>query len=163
MHFQDIPEEILLNIIDTVADEGIHYLHTLALTCKRCSVLCNIDERRSYHCIFIHSFLDCSAAFKKLLAILRKPRLGRYVRHLEVNMQSRLNVPFSILPSIWERNLPDEDVKLLRAAVRNAGFEGRHEQRVMQMLMQRDAHSHFMTPAYRYYSFFPEIFLDVSG
>ncbi|KAL4767005.1 hypothetical protein BDW60DRAFT_220885 [Aspergillus nidulans var. acristatus] len=136
MHFQDIPEEILLNIIDTVADEGIHYLHTLALTCKRCSVLCNIDERRSYHCIFIHSFLDCSAAFKKLLAILRKPRLGR------------LNVPFSILPPIWERNLPDEDVKLLRAAVRNAGFEGRHEQRVMQMLMQRDAHSHFMTPAY---------------
>ncbi|KAL4737127.1 hypothetical protein BDV11DRAFT_207040 [Aspergillus similis] len=136
MQFQDIPEEILLMIIDTIANEGIHCLHSIALTCKRYNVLCNIDERRSYHCIFIHSFLDCKAAFNKLLAILRKPRLGR------------LNVPFSNLPPIRERNLRGEDVKLLRVAVRNAGFEGRHEQRVMQMLMQRDAHSHFMNPAY---------------
>ncbi|KAL4747030.1 hypothetical protein BDW72DRAFT_209916 [Aspergillus terricola var. indicus] len=148
MQLQDIPEEILLKIIDTVADEGIHYLHSIALTCKRCNVLCNIDERRSYHCIFIHSFLDCNIAFRKLLAILRKPRLGRYVRHLEVNMQPRLNVPFVNLPPVWERNLPDEDIRLLRAAVRNAGFGGRHEQKVMQMLMQRNPYNHFMTPAY---------------
>ncbi|KAL4816208.1 hypothetical protein BDW67DRAFT_191113 [Aspergillus spinulosporus] len=136
MQFQNLPEEILLNIIDTIADESIHYLHPLALTCKRYNALCNIDERRWFHCIFIYSFPDCNAAFEKLLAILRKPRLGR------------LNVPFANLPPIRERNLPDEDVKLLRAAVRNAGFEEHHEQRVMQMLMQRDAHSHFMTPAY---------------
>ncbi|KAL4971960.1 hypothetical protein BDW66DRAFT_163283 [Aspergillus desertorum] len=131
MQFQDIPEEILLKIIDAVAEEGIKYLCSIALTCKRLYGLCNVDDRRSYHYISIRSFRDCNAAFQMLLAILRKPRLGR------------LNVPFVNPSPIWERNLPDEDIKLLRAAVRNAGFEGRHEQRMMDMLMQRNAHSRF--------------------
>ncbi|KAL5000870.1 hypothetical protein BDV10DRAFT_192635 [Aspergillus recurvatus] len=136
MQFQDIAEDILRKIIDAIANEGIQYLPAVALTCKRLNGLCDIDNRRSYHCILIHSFFDCNAAFNMLLDILRKPHLGR------------LNVPFINHPPIWERNLPDEDVRLLRAAVRNSGFEGRHEQRVMDMLMQRDAHSHFMTRAY---------------
>ncbi|KAL5046448.1 hypothetical protein BDW71DRAFT_197636 [Aspergillus fruticulosus] len=136
MQFQDTPDEILLKIVDAVADEGIQYLPSVALTCKRLNGLCDMDSRRSYYYIAIRSFFDCKTAFNMLLDVLRKPRLGR------------LNVPFINPPPIWKRNLPDQDVKLLRAAVRNAGFEGRHEQRVMDMLMQRDAHSHFMSPAY---------------
>ncbi|KAL6237946.1 hypothetical protein BDW75DRAFT_248149 [Aspergillus navahoensis] len=136
MKFQDTPDEILLKITDAVADEGIQYLPSVALTCKRLNGLCDMDGRRSYHYISINSFRDCNAAFNLLLGLLRKPRLGR------------LNVPFINPPPIWKRNLPDGDVKLLRAAVRNAGFEGCHEQRVMDMLMQRGVHSPFLTSAY---------------
>lgn len=67
--------------------------------------------------------------------ILKRPRLGQFVERIEF---IRTPDDSSDYPAKdYERELNPEDMGLLRTAVRDAGFVGAKEERVVNMLMQK--------------------------
>ncbi|KAJ5201429.1 uncharacterized protein N7498_006092 [Penicillium cinerascens] len=71
-----------------------------------------------------------------LLEILKKPTLGHYVRYIECYPRPLQDSALFLLRGP-QRNLSDEEMTLLRAAVRRAGF-AYEEKLLMNMLMQKE-------------------------
>ncbi|OJK03926.1 hypothetical protein ASPACDRAFT_75446 [Aspergillus aculeatus ATCC 16872] len=129
----------------------LSYLHhdcrALALTCRTFHRLCDLPSRRRFRRVRVQPGKALDRAFDLLLAILRRPGLGRYVRHLEYQGTVEAHVPYEEQPGDREAGLRDEPgtMELLRAAVQRAiGVDENDadEQRtklaaqVMNMLMQ---------------------------
>ncbi|KAJ5972971.1 uncharacterized protein N7479_002889 [Penicillium vulpinum] len=94
--------------------------------------------RKKYQRISVSSGeenIDESFAF--LMDILKRPSLGNYVRHVECckSIYEYGHIDYKEVKS--QRDLSNEEMNLVRNAVRKGGFKGTQEDRVVNMLMQR--------------------------
>ncbi|KAL4863195.1 hypothetical protein BDV12DRAFT_202347 [Aspergillus spectabilis] len=130
-HLQDMPSDILMMIIS--------YIHkpkditALSIQFRRVHALCDLPTRRKYSRIRIRKDQHLDNAFKILLSILRKPRLGLLVHRLEVDRQVRFQVPCAMRG--WERSVPNDDLAKLKTAI-SAAFTGDERDYVLNLVMQ---------------------------
>ncbi|KAF7175075.1 hypothetical protein CNMCM7691_006479 [Aspergillus felis] len=134
MHcFTDLPPEIHHRIILHL--ESNRDVAALSSQCKALRSLCDMSNRKKYRRVRITpSIADLNRGFKMLMDILRKPSLGRYVRHIEYRQTVSRYRLYDVKP--YERKLDEEDMRLLRKATQRAGFTGALEGRVLNMLMR---------------------------
>lgn len=66
---------------------------------------------------------------------LKKPSLGQNVREIVYHKTPCADEEYRM--GDYQRHLCDEDMQLVQAAVRNAGFVGQKADRVVNMLMQK--------------------------
>ncbi|OKL58672.1 hypothetical protein UA08_06034 [Talaromyces atroroseus] len=106
----------------------------LSVQCRSLHVLCNMPLRKRYRRIRITSSRKSfNRAFNMLLDILTKPGLGEHVRHIEYTKECCANEPNPEQP---RRELSGEEMQLLRAATRRAGFVDAEGLRVIDLLLQ---------------------------
>lgn len=106
-------------------------------------LFCDMPERKKYQHIRItseHESID--HAFRFLMDILKRPRLGQFVERIEFIRTPDLSDDYPAKD--YERELNPEDMGLLRTAVRDAGFVGPKEERVVNMLMQKTPGNYIM-------------------
>jgi hypothetical protein len=131
-----LPREIIVEIISYISSP--RDASALSCQCSRFHTLCEMGTRRRHCRIRVGADEDLDRAFARLLEILRTPRLGQYVRHLEIYRGSHLDIWKPYQENPFERVLAEDDLVRLRAAVERAGFEGRQGEQVVNMLMQQD-------------------------
>lgn len=83
----------------------------------------------------LRSEQDCDEAFELLIAILRQPELGLYIKHIDILRDTQFHGWYK--PTAYQRYVSEEDGLLLRLAVRNAGWYGADEELILNMLLQR--------------------------
>jgi hypothetical protein len=110
---------------------------SLSVQCKTLHRLCDMSTRHTYHGVKIEPSTEpLDTAFALLMDTLRRPALRRYVRHIEVRAAPPRRVRYTRLEP--QRELSEEDMRLLRNAVKQAGFEEPDlEGQVLNMLLQR--------------------------
>lgn len=140
MFLQSLPDETLLRILSYLPS------HTdtaaLSLQCHRWHRLCDMSNRRKYRRVKLRETLDLAVAFKMLRSILKTPRYGGYVRHIELNRSPSLDYGFvqSYTAKPPQRSLQPKDQVRLTAAIRQAGFDCPEEQeKVLNILLQSPA------------------------
>lgn len=131
-----LPSEIIVTIISYIS--SLRDVSALSRQCRLLHNLCEMGIRRRYRRIRIRRDEDLDHAFARLLEILRTPRLGQYVRHLDVYRSSHYDIRNHYQENPFERVLAEDDLVRLRAAVERAGFEGRQGEQVLNILMQQD-------------------------
>ncbi|KAK2758724.1 hypothetical protein FQN54_003414 [Arachnomyces sp. PD_36] len=110
----DLPDEILVNIIERI--DGIQDFAALSAQCRRLYRIVDMPVRRRYHRIR-YSSEQHALAYTLLIEILKNPRLGRYVRELEINTSLDLRY-------YRRRNQePAANQKLLYSAMEAAGVD----------------------------------------
>ncbi|KAJ5822563.1 hypothetical protein N7447_004903 [Penicillium robsamsonii] len=91
--------------------------------------------RKKYHRISVSSGEEgIDRPFALLMDVLKRPSLGNYVRHIECCAVTCMRMGYKEGES--QRDLSNEEMNLVRNAVRKAGFTAQ-EHRVVNMLMQR--------------------------
>lgn len=86
MSLQALPDELLLRILFYLRPS---YADAAALSqCRRLYSLCDMSNRRKYRRIRLRDASDLTSAFKMLCDIRKTPRLGYYVRYLELPTNS---------------------------------------------------------------------------
>lgn len=132
--FDSLPNEIVLEIISHTS--SFRSLTALACQCRRLQTLVNTRTRRKYHKIRIRSVPQLKAAHTRLIEILKNPEFGKYIRTIELAKPDWVpdsddgfddfENPYrsdedSDLSFVGEK---DNEVKLITAAIHNAGIEG---------------------------------------
>jgi hypothetical protein len=138
MSLQSLPEEVLMLIISYLPSHAD--AAALSLQCHRCHRLCDMATRRKYRRVKLRETLDLDVAFKILQSILKTPRYGRYVRHIELNLSPSPYLKFKqfyTAPPLQRSLLPDDHGRLT-AAIRRAGFESAQEQEKMLKVLLQD-------------------------
>ncbi|KAL2838573.1 hypothetical protein BJX68DRAFT_259173 [Aspergillus pseudodeflectus] len=127
----DIQQHIISYLLST------RDVAALSAQCKSLHRLCDMETRHMYHSVKIEPKTgSLDIAFDILMDILRRPALGHYVRHIEVRAPPPLRLDYTEQDP--QRELGEADMRLLRHAVRAAGFEAPELQgRVVNMLFQR--------------------------
>jgi hypothetical protein len=127
----DIQQHIISYLLST------RDVAALSAQCKSLHRLCDMETRHTYHSVKIEPKTgSLDIAFDILMDLLRRPALGHYIRHIEVRAPPPLRLDYTEQDP--QRELGEADMRLLRHAVRSAGFEGPELQgRVVNMLLQR--------------------------
>jgi hypothetical protein len=134
----DLPSEIHHQIIFYL--QSNRDVAALSSQCQALHSLCDMSNRKKYRRVRITpSISHLDRAFEMLMDILRKPSLGRYVRHIEYKQTVSRYEEYVVEP--YKRKLNEEDMWLLRSATRRAGFRGPLEERVLNMLMRESLES----------------------
>lgn len=135
--FDSIPDEILLNINSHVG--SIKDLAALSIQCRRFHDIIDMPARKRFHRIRLgRSTTSCPVSRRHaiaglLLEILKQPKLGQYVSQLEVDS-----------PPMYTRRIQplekteNENVRLIMAAFRAAGFSDDEYTRALLAMMLRD-------------------------
>lgn len=126
---------LILSYLPSHADAA-----ALSLQCHRWHRLCDIATRRKYRRVKLRERLDLDVAFKILRSILKTPRYGRYVRHIELTILSpspKVKIKRSYTARLQRSLLPDDHGRLT-AAIRRAGFESAQEQENMLKNLLQD-------------------------
>lgn len=96
---------------------------------------CEKADRGAYRKILINDDPDnLEYTFQLLMDIVKRPCLGQFVRRIEYVHRPSDGDDYPELP--YQRNLSADDMRLLRRAVQNAGFQGDKEEKIINMLMQ---------------------------
>ncbi|RAH51422.1 uncharacterized protein BO95DRAFT_350015 [Aspergillus brunneoviolaceus CBS 621.78] len=138
-----LPNEVHLHILSHLH----HDCRALALTCRTFHRLCDLPTRKKFRRVRVQPGKNLDRAFDLLLAILRRPSLGRYVRHIEYQGAVEAHVPYEEQLGEREAELQQETgmMGLLWAAVRRAigvdesnadEHRAKLAAQVMNMLMQ---------------------------
>lgn len=128
--FETLPNEVLLQIVSCI--DSTRDLAALSAQSRTLSTICDMSLRKRYRRIRICSDRDSDKAFHMLVSILRRPILGKYVRHIK----------FDWIPGRQDfttRNysrmeIKGDDQERLSAAVRRAGFTGEEEEKVLDLV-----------------------------
>ena len=131
----NLPDEVLLRILSYV--QSMRDLAALAIQCRSFHRVCDMATRRQYRRIRLRSPGDLQLGFAMLLSILRRPRLGIYVRHIEINRPPLKRRSYEKGTHDVTMSLDEDDLERLRVAIRRAGFRGEEEDTVMNMLLQK--------------------------
>ncbi|KAF7137024.1 hypothetical protein CNMCM5793_006828 [Aspergillus hiratsukae] len=138
LSFTDLPSEIHHQIISHL--DSNRDVAALSLQCQALHSLCDMSNRKKYRRVRITpSIADLDRGFEMLMDILRKPSLGRYVRHIEYKQTVTRYQEYAVKPP--KRKLNESDMWLLRSAMQRAGFTGALEDRVINMLMRESLKS----------------------
>lgn len=130
-----LPIEILHRVLSYLPSH--RDVAAVALQCRALAEICEMRARKQFVNIKVsHRKKSIDPAFEQLMRILKRPILGHYVRYIEC-IPKALESGADYVMREYQRDLSEEEMRLLRAAVRNAGFEG-SEDRVVNMLMQRE-------------------------
>ena len=132
----------LTNLPTEVLQQILSHLHfhrdvaALSIQCHSLHALCDMATRKKYRQIRIGP-IDWSLdiAFARLMGILKQPWLGRYVRCIE-NWEKPMKSEHYILGED-QRQLPEEEMQLLRDATEKAGYVGSEGKAVKNMLLQK--------------------------
>lgn len=96
---------------------------------------CEKVDRAAHRTIFVNDDQhNLEYTFQLLMDIVRRPCLGHFVKRIEYVCWPADGDDYPELP--YQRNLAADDMRLLRRAVQNAGFQGDKEERIINMLMQ---------------------------
>ncbi|KXG49494.1 uncharacterized protein PGRI_070750 [Penicillium griseofulvum] len=134
MSFLALPSEIHELVISYIPSS--QDVASLSISCRTLHIVCDMETRKRFHRIRISNTDESrNVAFDLFMAILKRPLLGRYVRHIECA------IPVAQLMNYREgehqRHLGHNDISRVRAAIRKAGFTGLKQDRILNMLMQR--------------------------
>ncbi|KAJ5099547.1 hypothetical protein N7532_006548 [Penicillium argentinense] len=131
----DLPPEIQSLVISFVpANRDIA---ALSHQCRQLYSLCDLELRQRFHRIKVTAKdEDIETVFNLLIEILKKPRLGTFVNHIECPVLTTITHEWTGTP---QRHLAEEEMNLVQSMVREAGFEGLEKERVVSMLLQKTA------------------------
>ncbi|KAJ5437526.1 hypothetical protein N7445_006070 [Penicillium cf. griseofulvum] len=133
MSFLSLPLEIHQRIISYLLSN--RDVAALSVQCRTLHSMCDMATRKKYHRISVSSAEeDIDRSFDLLMDILKRPNLGTYVRHVECCNATYRRMGYK--EAKFQRDLSEEEMNLVRKAVRKGGFTAR-EERVVNMLMQR--------------------------
>ncbi|KAF7157169.1 hypothetical protein CNMCM6106_002251 [Aspergillus hiratsukae] len=119
MSLISLPEEVLQGVIDSFSSH--RDVASLSLQCRRIHRLCEMSTRRKYRRVRLRNTSDFAKAFGMLLSILKKPRLGLYVRNIELKRSPALGYA-------------------LEEAIKRLGFESvQKQEKILNMLLQDPA------------------------
>jgi hypothetical protein len=130
-----LPTEVLLLIISLVRSNQDFLAFSRTSRSIHNLTKNELPVRRKYRRIRIKEKRDFDKAFNLLLAILRRPQLGDYVRHIEFDRPPCSYADYEIKNKDL-KELSDEDHTKLRTAVKNAGFTGEYAEKVINMVLQ---------------------------
>jgi hypothetical protein len=134
MLFLSLPYEIHQRIISYLLSN--RDVAALSIQCRTRHTICDMATRQKYHRIIVSSEEErIDNAFDLLMNILKCPTLGQYVRQVECWEATSRDSDYKEIK--YQRDLSDEEMGLLRKAVRKGGFTGPKEEPVVNMLMQR--------------------------
>ncbi|KAI9929540.1 hypothetical protein ASPWEDRAFT_183991 [Aspergillus wentii DTO 134E9] len=137
MPFLTLPPEVHHRIISHLLSN--RDVANFSIQCRTLHALCDMETRKKYNRIHITGRDEgIDRAFNLLMDIIRRPSLGYFVR--QIDHWQPLRGPEEYKEGVFERELSDEDMRLLASAVRKAGFVDRNERRVINMLMQKKQH-----------------------
>lgn len=140
-------------IIDRILSylESIRDAAALSLSCHTLHPMCDIATRRKFHRICVYpNDQSIERAFSLLVDILKRPRLGQYVRQIEYYWRPNCEVDYAEEENKrYLRDLSESELHLLRTAVQRAGFTGPKESRATNMLMQETANDGGKVISYR--------------
>jgi hypothetical protein len=98
---------------------------------------CEKDDREAYRQILIDDDEhNLEYTFQLLMNIVRRPCLGHFVKRIEYVHRPNSGDDYPELP--YQRDLSADDMRLLRRAVEIAGFQGDKEDKIINMLMQKE-------------------------
>lgn len=115
-----LPTEILLKIVSPLS---IQDLAALSLQCHHLKRVVNLASPHEYRRFHFHTVKH---VFEFLYTILKKPRIGTFVREIVNNSNSC---------SAGDHIPPMEKQLLLRLAIMKAGFDGEQAEALMGDLM----------------------------
>lgn len=135
--FDQLPAEVLLHITSLIIP---HRDLVSFARANRTTYSLSKDKlrlRRKYRRIRFRprTDTDLDNAFSILMAILRRPQIGEYVRHIEVDRPPTTMLDYEIR-NVDLKKLDDDDFKRLREAVQDAGFTGQYGEKVINMILQ---------------------------
>ncbi|CAI7601843.1 unnamed protein product [Penicillium glandicola] len=134
MSFLSLPLEIHQRIISCLLSN--RDVAALSVQCRILHSMCDMATRKKYHRISVSSGEEnIDKPFELLMDILKRPSLGNYVRHIECCTPTNRHMDYKEAKS--QRDLSNKEMNLVRKAVRQGGFTGPQEDRVINMLMQR--------------------------
>lgn len=134
MSFLELPLEVKQRIISYLPSHSD--VAALSVQCRALHSISDMATRKKYHHISVSPSEDgTEVPFGLLMDILKRPTLGHYVRHVECCTPTARYKDYEETKP--QRGLSDEDMNLVQAAVRKAGFTGPSEHQVVNMLMQR--------------------------
>ncbi|KAJ5605008.1 hypothetical protein N7510_010162 [Penicillium lagena] len=97
---------------------------------------CEKADRETYRQILIDDDEhNLTYTFQLLMNIVRRPCLGHFVKRIKYVHRPNSGDDYPELP--YQRDLCADDMRLLRRAVENAGFQGDKEDKIINMLMQK--------------------------
>lgn len=103
---------------------------------EKCKIAPRFDPINVPDVIRLRSEQDCDEAFELLMAILRQPELGLFIRHMDILRDTQFHGHYK--STAYQRFITEEDGLLLRLAIRNAGWYGVEEEMIYNMLLQRN-------------------------
>ncbi|GAB1198364.1 hypothetical protein APSETT444_007683 [Aspergillus pseudonomiae] len=110
--------------------------------CPRVDHLDRAPTPEDLHRVYIRTVEDTDTVFDTLLSILRQPALGQYVRH--VKLDRAVGYPLQPPDLKTTREISEEDRKLLEGAIRQAGFQGKQYDMMMNIVTHRPRESSFL-------------------
>lgn len=140
MSLLSLPDEVLQGVIDSFSSH--RDVASLSLQCRRIHRLCEMSTRRKYRRVRLRNTSDFAKAFGVLLSVLKKPRLGLYIRNIQLKRSPALGYAFvksyRLRPA--ERALELDDLHRLEEAIKRLGFESVEKQeKILNMLLQDPA------------------------
>ncbi|KAE8417094.1 hypothetical protein BDV36DRAFT_296410 [Aspergillus pseudocaelatus] len=142
----DLPIEIHHRILSFVHSH--RDVAALSIQCRSLHTLCDMSMRKKYRRVRIDSNdKSLNKAFAMLMEILKRPSLGRYVRHIECSKGPPCFDDYTERTNSL-RDLNDKEMQLLRAAICRAGFTGSETGRILNMVMQTEAGEERPWPRY---------------
>lgn len=149
----DLPVEIHHRIVSLVHSH--RDVAALSIQCRSLHTLCDMSMRKKYRRVRIdNNDKSLNKAFAILMEILKRPSLGRYVRHIECSKGPPCFDDYTERTNSL-RDLDDKEMQLLRAAICRAGFIGSETGRILNMVMQTEAGEERPWPRYLYYATLP--------
>lgn len=144
--FTDLPIEIQHRILSFL--HAHRDVAALSIQCRSLHALYDMPMRKKYRRLRIDSKdKSLNKAFGMLMEILKRPRLGRYVRHIECSKGPTCYEDYTERTNSL-RDLSDQEKQLLRAAICKAGFTGSETGRILNMVMQTEAGEERPWPPY---------------
>jgi hypothetical protein len=145
MFLQSLPDEILLRTLSYLPSHID--AAALSLQCHRWHRLCDMSNRRKYRHVKLRNTMDLAVELKMLRSILKTPRYGGYVRHIELNRSPSLDYGFvqSYTAKPPQRSLRSKDEVRLAAAIKQAVFDCPEQQeKMLNILLQNPASMEYL-------------------
>ena len=137
---QNLPDELLLNVINKLL---VYNVMALPQQSRGIHALCDLKNREKYHRLKFgrekypqtHEAV-LQAGLDTLLAILRTPSLGDYLRRVELYGTGMIEFDPDTEDSIQDSILSPEDIDRLKQAILGAGFQDAEERdSILSMLL----------------------------
>ncbi|KAL3460409.1 hypothetical protein BJX64DRAFT_263043 [Aspergillus heterothallicus] len=132
-----LPNELVKLISDNL--ESHRDAANMSRVCKRFYALADMSTRQKHSRVRLRETQQLQAAFNMLLLILRKPYLGTYLRHIELDLG-----PKNLNHHLWPPNPPSritlkpQDLRSLAQAIARIGLQEPTEDRAMLEVLLND-------------------------
>ncbi len=133
----ELPGELLSQIVSYVQSD--RDLWALYLQCRQLRRIVDARYRRRYRRIRLKRNDDPSKAYYILLAFIQQPTLGSYVQELMIDQAHNTYNRTTMLDRLCDAGVSEKDAKsekLIRRAIKAAGFTGLDEKRMVCSVMQ---------------------------